>query len=1148
MTPAKTGYNERTLSARIAGYANEYLSSANLGLTHAGAEETVFGKPGDRNALFLDVSLRNTSGSVVSFVEVKRPLRDPSGLSPRDPELLANAAKKAKRLGCRFFLTANGDEFVLWQAPRGRRPVQARDAQKSYWADLGSLSHLDNPVKIAGLRAALQEVLDDLDSRLIGRDIYRRPLDKTFFVGLLRETVRRFGEIVLKVALHDRRRDAKFRTELAAWHKRQGFEGRSLDDMLPLVASQIAHRIVTKIVFYQVLRQHFPRDLSDLPSDGNFERLEECFAAARQIDYEPIFGSRHDGERDLIDKILPPGKDSLELGDMIQKLHAYDFGKLREDIIGSVFEELIPESEKHQWGQYYTNERLVDLIEAFCVRDRKDKVLDPACGTGTFLVRAYAKLWMLNMSAGGRGVHPRLLSQLWGFDLAPFAAELAVINLARQNLRDLSSYPRVLVKDFFEVQTGTVFRFPPPHRKQWKAREEVAVPAFDAIVGNPPYIAQEIIEAADPHFKQKLAECLQDDWGKEEFGGYNGERLAFYPGQADIYAAFFIHAAAFLREGGRLGFVSSNAWLNARYGRALQEFLLRHFKLVAVLESFIEPWFIHAKVTPVVTVLERCSNEKARRDHLVKFVKVQKRLADILPGAGPRDDQRIWEDADGIADAIEGVGTERVRDSDGRFTVRAVLQGLLAEEIREAPAGQVVKWGPHLRAPAIYHRLRAEHADKFARLESIADVDYGVKPGIVDYFVLDPETIAHWKIEPEYCLPVVTTLRELGKPVIHARDLGKRLFVCALSKAELRRAGHTGALAYIAHGEACRTKPRGRLGTTGVPYPKVQSVRGRKHWHSVPVGGPFDVVVNQFMGRRYFFPVNRSRALATSVFFQVRFHERAFAALNSALVNSAACYLAAEVTGRTQAVGHTNFYGPEIKALAVPRAELVPAKEREKILALFNRLCARTFLPVHEEIRQADRRAFDVAVLHALGLPDPEETVREIHEGLAALAAEKAAYRDALPKQQEEIVRKDTAAAIAAVFNNLIPTAPKRFPSAFVAPENLGKKGVPLPMDGLDLAPFMDKAEIRDAKGHVHWRGHQDEGLYLYYAWHNGERNVSLPKDSRITARAVQEYEGYLRDLRGKLELRMREFIFEEYAAQAAVEKGWREHQLPDVL
>jgi type I restriction enzyme M protein len=103
-----------------------------------------------------------------------------------------------------------------------------------------------------------------------------------------------------------------------------------------------------------------------------------------------------------------------------------------------VFERLIPPEERHGLGQYFTSELLCDLTTAFCVRSVNDNVCDPTCGTGTFLLSAYSRLRWL-----GTRDHSTLLSRLWGIDIAPFPAELAVINLFRQDLAATSNFPRI---------------------------------------------------------------------------------------------------------------------------------------------------------------------------------------------------------------------------------------------------------------------------------------------------------------------------------------------------------------------------------------------------------------------------------------------------------------------------------------------------------------------------------------------------------------------------------------------------------------------------------------------------------------------------------------------------------------------------------
>ena len=89
-------------------------------------------------------------------------------------------------------------------------------------------------------------------------------------------------------------------------------------------------------------------------------------------------------------------------------------------------------------------------------------------------------------------------------------------------------------------------------------------------------------------------------------------------------------ATQFLKEGGWFGFLTSSSWLDVRYGFALQEWVLRNFKLVAVLESIDEPWFEDARVKTAATILQRCSDAAKRDANLVRFVRFKQ-----PPGGNP---------------------------------------------------------------------------------------------------------------------------------------------------------------------------------------------------------------------------------------------------------------------------------------------------------------------------------------------------------------------------------------------------------------------------------------------------------------------------------------------------------------------------------
>jgi type I restriction-modification system DNA methylase subunit len=115
--------------------------------------------------------------------------------------------------------------------------------------------------------------------------------------------------------------------------------------------------------------------------------------------------------------------------------------------LGHFFQRLIGSDERHKFGQFYTDENIVDVINAFCIAKADAATLDPACGSGTFLVRAYYRKLYLDK----RLTNQELLAGLYGCDINPFPAHLATLNLAARNITIQENYPHVVRKNFFVV-------------------------------------------------------------------------------------------------------------------------------------------------------------------------------------------------------------------------------------------------------------------------------------------------------------------------------------------------------------------------------------------------------------------------------------------------------------------------------------------------------------------------------------------------------------------------------------------------------------------------------------------------------------------------------------------------------------------------
>ena len=221
----------------------------------------------------------------------------------------------------------------------------------------------------------------------------------------------------------------------------------------------------------------------------------------------------------------------------------------------------------------------------------------PVVAGGAFLRRA--ALWRGWLSDSLDDPSP---DELWGVELDQ---ETAVI--ARETLPTA----HILNQNFFTLT-------PDPDR------------LFDSIIGNPPYTRAEWIGRLGRQSGEQLAfELATENTGHQPPTTNHPTRLIPHhlwqrlSHRSGLHAYFFLHGLAFLREGGRFGFVVPNGWLDVAYGAGLKQFLLDHFRIIALIESGAERWFQAANINTCLVILEKCSSARRRAANLVRLIPAQ---------------------------------------------------------------------------------------------------------------------------------------------------------------------------------------------------------------------------------------------------------------------------------------------------------------------------------------------------------------------------------------------------------------------------------------------------------------------------------------------------------------------------------------------
>ncbi|WP_456475699.1 Eco57I restriction-modification methylase domain-containing protein [Candidatus Pyrohabitans sp.] len=113
---------------------------------------------------------------------------------------------------------------------------------------------------------------------------------------------------------------------------------------------------------------------------------------------------------------------------------------------------------------------------------------------------------------------------------------------------------------------------------------------FSVVVGNPPYVRQESIKEQKPILK---------------------EYYETYKSTADLYVYFYERAHKLLKQGGMFGFISSNKFMRANYGKPLREFLTKGVYIREIIDFGELPVFEDAATFPAIVLTEK-SNVKGR--------------------------------------------------------------------------------------------------------------------------------------------------------------------------------------------------------------------------------------------------------------------------------------------------------------------------------------------------------------------------------------------------------------------------------------------------------------------------------------------------------------------------------------------------------
>ncbi len=315
---------------------------------------------------------------------------------------------------------------------------------------------------------------------------------------------------------------------------------------------------------------------------------------------------------DLFDKVKRKYKEVLDDSDTITldaNSVAYVVGELQNyclieaerDIIADAFETFIGHALKGGQGQFFTPRNVVKMMVDILDPDDEDLIIDPACGSGGFLIEALRHVWR-KLDAEGEKYH-------WNNE-----------NLKEEKMEFALNRIRGIDKDYFLAKVAKAYMaivgdgksgifcedsLENPQNWNSKTREKIHLGEFSVLLTNPPFGSkipvrgEEKLKQFEFGYKWKL-DKKTEKWVKTE-------KLKE---QEEPQVLFIERCLSFLKDGGRMAMVLPSGILGNEQEAYLRQYIQEKGNLFAIVELPFETFSPNVTINTSVLFIQKGKSDK----------------------------------------------------------------------------------------------------------------------------------------------------------------------------------------------------------------------------------------------------------------------------------------------------------------------------------------------------------------------------------------------------------------------------------------------------------------------------------------------------------------------------------------------------------
>ncbi|BDH80247.1 hypothetical protein MTTB_p270 (plasmid) [Methanothermobacter tenebrarum] len=464
-------------------------------------------------------------------------------------------------------------------------------------------------------------LFESLKDKIINK---KRKVDFNTVVNLIKTYVKDLGDIIYQIETDQLVPEVVDKLDLFS-SIGEIKDKRKAEKQVKVLASYL---LFNQLLFYHIFKRKAQNKLlPELEKIKNVQELQSYFDHITSINYKSIYNVNILGH-------IPNEKPVIDtLNELIEAIKLLRAEHITHDLAGRFFHDLIPQEVRKILAAFYTHPIAAEILAGLTMNSWDEKVIDPACGSGTLLVSAYKRKQKLYQQLYGYKdhdkIHRRFLEEdLTGIDIMPFAAHITTINLAAQNIKQETNVVRVVTQDSLELAeklrrgefkdrgirfspyTVTVQQtlFGASNQKESKGTvspegkgEKFHLKPVDVVIMNPPFSDREKM----PRY---MLEKLKNN---DTLGGICGHKV-------NLWGYFIALADYLLKPGGRIGAVIPINIFRGEATEKIRKYLIENYKIEYIIKP--EKNIAFSEDADFRDILLVARKEKPSREDKVRFV------------------------------------------------------------------------------------------------------------------------------------------------------------------------------------------------------------------------------------------------------------------------------------------------------------------------------------------------------------------------------------------------------------------------------------------------------------------------------------------------------------------------------------------------